>query len=150
MVYLAAVLCIAEVLTMTGVSTYVALLPVLRADWHTTNTLAGAISGAFFAGYMVAVPMLVSLTDRVAARRFYRGDRGSDGRGGADSVGAARAAVRGGGRLAPRALRDRPARSAPHQLRDRVRGPLLGALRPAVVAGRLPLVRGRRRPRVAT
>src|SRR5438034_8124337 len=71
MIYLAAVLCVAEVLTMTGVSTYVALLPVLRADWRTTNTLAGAISGAFFAGYMVAVPVLVSLTDRMAARRIY-------------------------------------------------------------------------------
>jgi MFS family permease len=56
---------------MTGVSTFPALLPVLRAEWHTTNTLAGAISGAFFAGYMVAVPVLVSLTDRIAARRVY-------------------------------------------------------------------------------
>ena len=71
MIYIAVVLCAAEVLTMTGVSTYVALLPVLRAEWHATNTLAGTISGAFFAGYMVAVPVLVSLTDRVAARRVY-------------------------------------------------------------------------------
>jgi MFS family permease len=65
------VLCVAEVLTMTGVSTFPALLPVLRAEWNTTNTLAGVISGAFFAGYMVAVPLLVSLTDRIAARRVY-------------------------------------------------------------------------------
>lgn len=71
MVYIAAVLCLAEVLTMTGVSTYAALLPVLRAEWRTTNTVAGVISGAFFAGYMIAVPLLVSLTDRVAARRVY-------------------------------------------------------------------------------
>ena len=66
-----AVLCIAEVLTMTGVSTFPALLPILRAEWRTTNTLAGAISGAFFIGYMIAVPALVSLTDRMAARRVY-------------------------------------------------------------------------------
>ena len=71
MVYVAAVLCIAEILTMTGVATYVALLPVLRAEWQRHNTLAGAISGAFFAGYMAAVPILVSLTDRIAARRVY-------------------------------------------------------------------------------
>jgi MFS family permease len=71
MVYVAAVLCIAEILTMTGVATYAALLPVLRAEWTATNTLAGAISGAFFAGYMAAVPVLVSLTDRIAPRRVY-------------------------------------------------------------------------------
>lgn len=71
MVYVVAVLCAAEVLTMTGVSTYAALLPVLRDEWRTTNTVAGAISGAFFAGYMAAVPLLVSLTDRIAPRRVY-------------------------------------------------------------------------------
>ena len=71
MLYIALILCVAEVLTMTGVSTFAALLPVLRAEWHTTNTVAGVISGAFFAGYMVAVPALVSLTDRVPARRVY-------------------------------------------------------------------------------
>ena len=71
MLYVAAILCVAEVLTMTGVSTYAALLPVLRAEWRATNTLAGVISGAFFAGYMAAVPVLVSLTDRTPARRVY-------------------------------------------------------------------------------
>jgi MFS family permease len=70
-VYVVTILCIAEVLTMTGFSTYAALLPVLRSEWSASNTLAGAVSGAFFAGYMVAVPALVSLTDRVAARRVY-------------------------------------------------------------------------------
>jgi MFS family permease len=70
-VYIVVVLCVAEVLTMTGVSTYAALLPVLRAEWHATNTLAGVISGAFFGGYLVAVPLLVSLTDRIPARRVY-------------------------------------------------------------------------------
>jgi MFS family permease len=73
MVYVAAVLCTAEILTMTGVATYAALLPGLRAEWHATNTLAGIISGAFFAGYMAAVPVLVSLTDRIPARRVYVG-----------------------------------------------------------------------------
>lgn len=71
MIYVTAVLCAAEVLTMTGFSTYAALLPVLRAEWHATNTVAGVISGAFFAGYMAAVPVLVSLTDRIPARRVY-------------------------------------------------------------------------------
>src|SRR3954465_4395638 len=71
MVYVVAVLCAAEVLTMTGVSTFAALLPILRDEWHASNTIAGLISGAFFGGYMVAVPLLVSLTDRIPARRVY-------------------------------------------------------------------------------
>ena len=71
MAYTVTILCVAEVLTMTGVSTYAALLPVLRAEWGTSNTVAGSISGAFFAGYLAGVPMLVSLTDRVPARRVY-------------------------------------------------------------------------------
>jgi MFS family permease len=71
MIHTVALLCIAEILTMTGVSTYAALLPVLRTEWHAANTLAGTISGAFFGGYMVAVPALASLTDRVPARRVY-------------------------------------------------------------------------------
>ena len=56
---------------MTAASTYAALLPALRAEWHATNTLAGTVSGAFFAGYMLAVPALASMTDRVPPRRVY-------------------------------------------------------------------------------
>lgn len=56
---------------MTGVATWAALLPILQAEWHTSNTIAGVISGAFFAGYLAAVPVLVSLTDRVAPRLVY-------------------------------------------------------------------------------
>ena len=32
---------------------------------------AGLLSGIFFAGYMIAVPVLTSLTDRIDARRVY-------------------------------------------------------------------------------
>lgn len=56
---------------MAGVATWPALLPQLQAAWGISNTFAGTISGAFFAGYMAAVPLLVSLTDRVPARRVY-------------------------------------------------------------------------------
>jgi MFS family permease len=66
-----ALLCGAEVLSMTGFATYAALLPVLRRTWGLTNSEAGLISGAFFGGYMTAVPVLTSLTDRVDARRVY-------------------------------------------------------------------------------
>jgi len=72
-IYVVTILCVAEVLTMTGFSTYAALLPVLRSEWGASNTLAGVVSGAFFAGYMAAVPALASLTDRIASRRVYVG-----------------------------------------------------------------------------
>lgn len=64
-------LCVAEVLTMTGVAIYPALLPDLRALWDLTNTQAGLIGGAFFGGYMIAVPILVALTDRMSARTVH-------------------------------------------------------------------------------
>src|SRR3954465_4893584 len=68
-----ALLCLAEVCTMIGVATWPALLPGRQAEWHIGNTMAGTISGAFFAGYMAAVPVLVSLTDRWRARDVYVG-----------------------------------------------------------------------------
>ncbi len=66
-------MCAAHVASMTGFSTYATLLPRLQADWALNNSQAGFISGAFFAGYMAAVPVLTSLTDRVDARRIYLG-----------------------------------------------------------------------------
>jgi MFS family permease len=64
-------LCAAEVLAMTGFAAYTTLLPLLQRQWVLTNSEAGAISGFLFAGYMLAVPILSSLTDRVDARRIY-------------------------------------------------------------------------------
>jgi MFS family permease/N-acetylglutamate synthase-like GNAT family acetyltransferase len=68
---LVAVMCFAEILCMTGFATYPALLPVLRADWGLSNGAAGLIGGILFLGYVAAVPLLTSLTDRVDARRVY-------------------------------------------------------------------------------
>jgi MFS family permease len=64
-------MCAAHVASMTGFSTYVTLLPRLQIEWALSNSAAGFISGALFAGYMSAVPLLASLTDRVDARRVY-------------------------------------------------------------------------------
>lgn len=66
-----ALLCMAEVLSMAGFSTYPALLAPLRESWRMSGTEAGLIGGVFFAGYMAAVPLLSGLTDRVDARRVY-------------------------------------------------------------------------------
>src|SRR5712691_3276008 len=64
-------MCAAHVASMTGFSAYATLLPRLQGEWGLNNSQAGFISGAFFAGYMAAVPLLTSLTDRVDARRVY-------------------------------------------------------------------------------
>src|SRR5258706_311182 len=64
-------MCAADVASMTGFAAYSTLLPKLQDEWGLNNSQAGFISGAFFAGYMAAVPLLTSLTDRVDARRVY-------------------------------------------------------------------------------
>ena len=56
---------------MLGFSAVPALLPELSAVWHLSATQAGTLTGAFFAGYMVSVPLLTALTDRVDARKIY-------------------------------------------------------------------------------
>jgi MFS family permease len=66
-------MCLAEVLSMTGFAAYPAFLATLRDIWALSNSEAGFISGAFFAGYMAAVPVLSSLTDRLDARRIHLG-----------------------------------------------------------------------------
>ncbi len=53
---------------MTGFAAYWSLLPVLQPAWHMNNAMAGWLSGAFFGGYVLAVPFLTAMTDRVDAR----------------------------------------------------------------------------------
>lgn len=64
-------ICLAETLSMTGFAAWPGLLPQLQDAWHLSGKAAGAIGGAFFAGYMLAVPVLSGLTDRIDARRIY-------------------------------------------------------------------------------
>jgi len=65
------VLLAAHILSMLGFSTYAALLPELRDEWHMSNAQAGIVSGMFFAGYIGTVSLWTSLTDRIDARRIY-------------------------------------------------------------------------------
>ena len=64
-------LCAAEVATMLGYATYPTLLSMLQTEWRMSNTEAGVVSGAYFGGYMLAVPLLTALTDRIDARRIF-------------------------------------------------------------------------------
>lgn len=65
------VMCMAEVFSMTGFACYTTLLPGLMKEWTLSNAEAGLIGGIFYTGYMVAVPVLSSLTDRIDSRRIY-------------------------------------------------------------------------------
>ena len=68
---LIAVMCLAEVLSMTGFAAYWSLLPILQPAWHMSNAMAGWLSGAFFGGYVLVVPFLTAMTDRVDARYVF-------------------------------------------------------------------------------
>ena len=61
----------AQVLVQIGAFALPALLPGYIDRWHLTKTEAGWLIGIFFAAYVVAVPVLVALTDRIPARRVY-------------------------------------------------------------------------------
>jgi MFS family permease len=56
---------------MSSFATFATLLPRLQDEWGISNTAAGFVSGALLAGYMLAVPLLTTLTDRIDARRVY-------------------------------------------------------------------------------
>ena len=58
---------------MLPFSMFLALQPRLQETWSLSNTESGWISSAYFAGYMLAVPVLSSLTDRIDARTVWLG-----------------------------------------------------------------------------
>lgn len=68
---LVAVFCAAETLSMAGFALVPSLLPKFTAQWGLSATAGGWLGGMFFLGYILAVPLLVSLTDRLDARRVY-------------------------------------------------------------------------------
>src|SRR5262249_6255254 len=68
---LVGLMCVAEILCMAGFVTYSALLPRLKAEWGLTSAEAGIVSGVLFGGYILAAPLLTSLTERIDARRVY-------------------------------------------------------------------------------
>ena len=68
---LVALVCAAQVLVQIGAFFWPALLPTMIPLWGLTNSEAGWITAIFYAAYMVAVPILVTLTDRVDAKLVY-------------------------------------------------------------------------------
>ena len=64
--------CLAEILGLASIAVFPALLPTFQVEWDLNNTAAGWISAAYYAGYMVLVPVLAGVTDRLDARKIMR------------------------------------------------------------------------------
>ena len=64
-------ICIAEILSLASYATVPALLPQLMQTWSLDAGQAGWLASMLFAGYMLGVLPLVSLTDAIAARHIY-------------------------------------------------------------------------------
>ncbi len=68
---LVAAMCLSQVLVQIGAYAWPALLPTFMPLWGLDNSEAGWITGIFYAAYTVAVPFLVTLTDRVDPKKIY-------------------------------------------------------------------------------
>lgn len=64
-------LCSAQVLVQIGAFFWPALLPQLMPLWGLSNSEAGWVTAAFYGAYMLAVPILLTLTDRIDPKRIY-------------------------------------------------------------------------------
>ena len=70
-VRLVAAVCAAQVLVQIGAFFWPVLLPALMPQWGLSNSDAGWITAVFYLAYLLAVPILVTLTDRVDAKLVY-------------------------------------------------------------------------------
>ncbi len=68
---LVAIVCTAQVFVQIGAYYWPALLPGMMQRWSLSNSAAGWITSSFYATYMLSVPILVTLTDRIDAKRVY-------------------------------------------------------------------------------
>ena len=62
--------CLAEIFGLASIAVFPALLPTFQTDWRLSHTEAGWISAAYYAGYMILVPVLAGITDRMDARKI--------------------------------------------------------------------------------
>lgn len=68
---LVAIICAAQVMVQIGAFFWPALLPTMMPLWSLTNSEAGWITAIFYGAYMLSVPVLVTLTDRVDPKHVY-------------------------------------------------------------------------------
>lgn len=69
--WMVAAIFVGQALGMAGIVSFPALLPRFQHLWLLTDGEAGVVSGIYFAGYIVAVPVLSALTDRLDPKRIY-------------------------------------------------------------------------------
>ena len=69
--HLIAILCVAQVFVQIGAFFWPSLLPRMIPLWGLSNSEAGWITAIFYGAYMVSVPVLVTLTDRIDPKRVY-------------------------------------------------------------------------------
>jgi predicted MFS family arabinose efflux permease len=69
--FMIALVCAAQVLVQIGAFFWPALLPGMAKLWGLSNSEAGWVTAIFFGAYMIAVPVLVTLTDRVDPKQIY-------------------------------------------------------------------------------
>ena len=68
---LVAVVCAAQVLVQIGAFFWPALMPGIMPLWKLSNSEAGWITASFYGAYMLSVPLLVTLTDRIDPKCVY-------------------------------------------------------------------------------
>jgi predicted MFS family arabinose efflux permease len=68
---LVAIICVAQVLVQIGAFFWPALMPGIMPLWKLSNSEAGWITASFYGAYMLSVPVLVTLTDRIDPKRVY-------------------------------------------------------------------------------
>lgn len=64
-------MCVAQVATLLDAFAFATLIKIFEAEWLLGKAEQGWISGIYFAGYTLAVPVLLAITDRIDARRVY-------------------------------------------------------------------------------
>ena len=69
--FLVGLSCLTLVLNTMAFMTITPVLPDLLIEWQLTESEAGLLGGAFFIGYVTAVPILVPLTDRILPKKVY-------------------------------------------------------------------------------
>ena len=69
--FLVIMICVAQVLVQIGAFFWPALLPDMMPLWSLSNSEAGWITAIFYGAYMLSVPVLVPLTDRLNPKSVY-------------------------------------------------------------------------------
>ena len=69
--FLVIMICVAQVLVQIGAFFWPALLPDMMPLWSLSNSEAGWITAIFYGAYMLSVPVLVTLTDRLNPKSVY-------------------------------------------------------------------------------